>query len=99
MKDALNYKISDEGEQAFNAAVNAAKEWIDRNCNGPLKLSFSLGLKLTPPEGETLRDIMKTEALFTPDARSKSCKRRHHEECKQDDCGCPCHSAATAESN
>jgi hypothetical protein len=75
-------------------AVNAAKEWIDRNLNGPLTLGFSISLKVTPPEGETLRDITRTEAMFPPDARSKACKHRHHDLCKSDDCACPCHANA-----
>lgn len=91
MKDALTYKVADEGEASFNSSVNAAKEWIDRNLNGPLKLGFSISLKLTPPDGETLREIMKTGAMFPPESISKACGRRHHDECKQDDCACPHH--------
>ena len=61
MKDSLVYRVS--GNAQFNAAINGAKEWIDRNCNG-LILNYSITVKLTPPEGETLREIVKTQPLF-----------------------------------
>lgn len=62
MKDTLTYRCS--GDSGFNAAINGCKEWIDKNANGPLTLTYSISLKLTPPEGESIREISKTEPMF-----------------------------------
>ncbi len=96
MKDALSYRLSDEGELEFNRAVAAAKKWIAANANGQIKLAFSIALKLSVPEGESVQEVLATVPLFDENGTPKNggwrcnrCKTGHHEDCKRGDCTCP----------
>src|SRR6266851_4872929 len=102
MNDSLSYRLSEEGEIEFNKAVTAAKKWIAANLNGPLKLGFSIALKLSAAEGESVQEITATPPLFEPGTvenggakkgwRCNRCKTGHHSACKGDECQCPkCH--------
>ena len=63
MKTSLSYRITDDGENTFNKAVKAAKDWIELNINGPLRLRFIIQLKALPPDDEDVAEIEKTESL------------------------------------
>lgn len=80
MKDHLTYRVSDEGEHNFSKAVSAAKKWIAANINGPLKLSYSISLKASCPEGDSVQEIASTEAMFDEDGRVKPKRRRQRME-------------------
>ena len=91
MKDSLSYRVADEGEIAFNQAVASAKKWINANVNGPVKLGFSIALKLSVPEGESIQAVLATEPMFKNGDSTvcKACKARHHDRCTREDCACP----------
>ena len=65
MKDSLSYRISGESDEELRAAFETARDWIEANANGPVKLNFSIALRLAPDEdGATLATISKTEPLL-----------------------------------
>lgn len=71
MKDNLTYRVSDDGEHNFSKCVASAKKWIAANINGPLKLSFSISLKASCPEGDSVQETASTEPLFDADGGAK----------------------------